>query len=1078
MDKIKTIAHLSDIHIRKLHRFVEYKEVFKRLYKKLREIKPDLIYVGGDVVHGKLDTSPEETRLVASFFLKLTSITEVVLITGNHDVNLQNKSREDALSPIIDLIKKINPNIHYWKKSGKYTLKNIDFGVLSIFDIDKNGNQITDNLPPPSDLTNEYKIALHHGPVGTVEVDTGFKLINTRVVTDTFKGYDCILLGDIHKRQQISSYNKDAKTPEAFFCGSLIQQGFAEEPSKGFLLWDLEKRKCEFIQIENDYGFKTVEVIDGKIQSTMKFVPPKGNIRIKYWDTTLEQIKDIQVELRKQYPRLKEIKAEKQDTLSVLDRGMRINKIDIGDVRSIDYQNTLIEDFLRRNIENIDSESIHRLFKLNEMTNNSPEIYNDDVARNVSWRLKSFEFDNMFSYKEGNKVDFSKMNGTVGLVAPNHSGKSAMLDAVAYTIFDTCSRTFKAIDVLNKRKQKFKAKLNLEINGEDYWIIRKGILKSRKNRKTGEITYTCPVSVKFYMGAEDEKIDLAGAARRTTQYGSGTNEEIRKLLGTFDDFILTSLSLQSNSSNFIDKKQSERKQILSQFMDIDIFDQLYEIAKEDSNEERLLLKSFQRKDSYAELAVTEQLFKKYKKEEQVLSNNICEIEEKINGTENNKLDLIRKLWKSEGVDYNLVTLEEAIEKNEKKKINLENQYQIDSEYKETLRPLYLKYHKKLGQVDEDKIRANYDQFQNFTYDLNKILGQIKVVKSEIRTNENVLKDLNKYKYDPSCSYCLNNADEHIKQQKHVQENINELIEKYNDLVKNKENISNQLSQVENSVKIKEEYDSLTEELNRISHDAIKVGGRLSTLEEQIKFSKHGIKELKEKVEKYYEVEQKIQQNEKINKEIEQISSQITEHKIKLNDLSKKYKIALSNVAINKTEKRRLEQDIQKLIKIEQKILDYDLYLMAISKNGIPYELISKTIPSIEAEINEVLDSMMVGFTIKLEMEGKNVNTYICYGEQIWPLDLASGMERFVSSLAIRVGLINMSTLPRPNFLCLDEGFGSLDGDNIANMQSAFNYLKTQFDFILIITHLDSIKDYTDHLIPIDVKNGYSQIIFA
>ena len=28
-------------------------------------------------------------------------------------------------------------------------------------------------------LTNEYKIALHHGPVGTVEVDTGFKLINT-----------------------------------------------------------------------------------------------------------------------------------------------------------------------------------------------------------------------------------------------------------------------------------------------------------------------------------------------------------------------------------------------------------------------------------------------------------------------------------------------------------------------------------------------------------------------------------------------------------------------------------------------------------------------------------------------------------------------------------------------------------------------------------------------------------------------------------------------------------------------------------------------------------------------------------
>ena len=58
---INTIAHLADIHIRKLRRFVEYREVFDRLYKQLEKIKPDLIYVAGDIVHGKLDTSPEET---------------------------------------------------------------------------------------------------------------------------------------------------------------------------------------------------------------------------------------------------------------------------------------------------------------------------------------------------------------------------------------------------------------------------------------------------------------------------------------------------------------------------------------------------------------------------------------------------------------------------------------------------------------------------------------------------------------------------------------------------------------------------------------------------------------------------------------------------------------------------------------------------------------------------------------------------------------------------------------------------------------------------------------------------------
>ena len=74
---IKTIAHLADIHIRKLRRFVEYREVFNRLYKQLEKLNPDLIYVAGDIVHGKLDTSPEETRLVANFFLKLSKFLSV-----------------------------------------------------------------------------------------------------------------------------------------------------------------------------------------------------------------------------------------------------------------------------------------------------------------------------------------------------------------------------------------------------------------------------------------------------------------------------------------------------------------------------------------------------------------------------------------------------------------------------------------------------------------------------------------------------------------------------------------------------------------------------------------------------------------------------------------------------------------------------------------------------------------------------------------------------------------------------------------------------------------------------------------
>jgi len=168
---------------------------------------------------------------------------------------------------------------------------------------------------------------------------------------------------------------------------------------------------------------------------------------------------------------------------------------------------------LKRNVDNIDEATIKRVQEINDMTNNSPEIYDGDITRNVDWKIKSFEFDNMFCYGKGNKIDFTKLDGTIGVVAPNHSGKSAIMDAIAYTIYDVCSRTNRALDVMNKKKTTFKAKLNLEINGNDYWIERDAKYK-RVNHKNGKVSHQCPVKVRFYMIDDaGEEVDLSGAAR-------------------------------------------------------------------------------------------------------------------------------------------------------------------------------------------------------------------------------------------------------------------------------------------------------------------------------------------------------------------------------------------------------------------------------------------------------------------------------------------------------------------------------------------------------------------------------------
>jgi exonuclease SbcC len=79
------------------------------------------------------------------------------------------------------------------------------------------------------------------------------------------------------------------------------------------------------------------------------------------------------------------------------------------------------------------------------------------------------------------------------------------------------------------------------------------------------------------------------------------------------------------------------------------------------------------------------------------------------------------------------------------------------------------------------------------------------------------------------------------------------------------------------------------------------------------------------------------------------------------------------------------------------------------------------------------------------------------------------MEKMMASLAIRVALINVSTLTKTNILIIDEGFGALDETNIEACTRLLKSLKKWFRNILVISHVDSIKDAVDNSLEI-VKN--------
>lgn len=199
-DFISRIFHISDVHIRNLKRHKEYKIVFKRTANFIKsELQHgDIIFIGGDIVHAKTDMTPELIQEVHDFFKLMADIAPTIVITGNHDMNLNNKSRLDALTPIVNALN--HENLIYLRNSGLYHIADKLFIVLAVDD------QPTDYVKylDRAKTINLEKIIFHHGAINSAQTDIGFFIANDSMTNELFNSCNasCVLLGDIHKPDQ------------------------------------------------------------------------------------------------------------------------------------------------------------------------------------------------------------------------------------------------------------------------------------------------------------------------------------------------------------------------------------------------------------------------------------------------------------------------------------------------------------------------------------------------------------------------------------------------------------------------------------------------------------------------------------------------------------------------------------------------------------------------------------------------------------------------------------------------------------------------------------------------------------
>ena len=1027
------IYHISDVHIRTLKRHREYRTVFENLFNYINKTKTEnsIAVVTGDIVHSKLEMSPELVRMLTEFFNGFNIPTIVIL--GNHDMNLNNLYREDALSPVLDMIN--NPNIVFIKDNGIFDFAGITWNHMAV-DVEPakyiKGKDIeTDNV----------KIALHHGAVHSAKTDVGYEISNEHVTTDMFDGHDITLLGDIHKPAQFL-------TETIAYPGSLIQQNHGEALDHGILVWDVETRKAEFVEIENDYGYVTLEVDGSNIIKSPHRIPNKPRIRIKFNDTSAADMKKLVATIRKKYA-VQDISIQRTINSATANSGSNIT---IGNVRDVEYQNTLLTEFIENTFPQSTTDELDAIRHINRTINSKlPAV---ESVRHITWHPVSFEFENMFSYGEGNQIDFDKMNDVCGLFAANTSGKSSLLDAITYTIFDKCSKTSKANEVLNNKKTTFKGVFKFKMNDVLYTIERVGTKKKDKHVK---------VDVNFYTETEN----LNGEER------SDTNKSIRRYLGTYNDFILTAFSLQADNNNFIEKSQRERKDLLSQFLDITVFEQLYQLANDEIKETAGKLREYKKTDFADIINTADDIINTNKdfiieKESTESSLNV-----KRNDYHNEILTLIESkqatTYDGPGIDSltsQETQLTEKIEELQQDIETIENELVEYSNSTEQLKS-------SINNYDKIKIESGLKKYNQYITQQQGLDDQLKDQEGIINGKAEKIKHLETHEYDPECKYCTSNvfvqdatkAKNTIDQDRLTLKKLKQQSKLIKELVD-----SNKIYQEES-----EQLKVLQSKLKTTTDSAERCELQLQILENDLQTKESELETNAERQELYFKNKSAIEINKTIDATIDSTKSLITDITSKLKTITNQIKSKHGEIEVAKTKKKQALEQLEKYKQLETEYKAFEYYLSSVKRDGIPYDLISKAIPKIEAEINNVLNQV-VDFNMVLNTDGKNINGYIIYDEDnFWPLELTSGMERFISSLAIRIALNNVSALPRPNFIAIDEGWGSLDAEHISAVVNLFEYFRTKFDFSIIISHVDTMRDMVDNLIEVNKTQGYSQI---
>ncbi len=176
--------------------------------------------------------------------------------------------------------------------------------------------------------------------------------------------------------------------------------------------------------------------------------------------------------------------------------------------------------------------------------------------------------------------------------------------------------------------------------------------------------------------------------------------------------------------------------------------------------------------------------------------------------------------------------------------------------------------------------------------------------------------------------------------------------------------------------------------------------------------------------------------------------------------------------------------------LNQQIVRHKTLERAFGKDGVPALLIEQALPQIEQKANDLLDRlsdghMSIRFVTQSEYKDKKrddlketLDIQISDSAGLRDYEMYSGGEAFRVNFAIRLALSEILAQrkgARLQTLVIDEGFGSQDAQGRQRLIEAINLVKNDFAKILIITHLDELKDAFPNRIEVEKTERGSTI---